>query len=77
MHSNKELAEDVKDKFYEDLISLVSKVSDNELVMTGLDLNEHVGKDGSGYDGIHGGFGYGVRNLEGERILEMELADIM
>ena len=47
----KGLGESVKDKFYEDLISLVSKASKNELVMIGSDLNQHVGEDASGYDG--------------------------
>ena len=76
MHCNKVLADDVKGKFYKDLISLVSKVSENELLMNGLDLNRHVGKE-SVYCGVHGAFRYGVRNLEGERILEMGSANIM
>ena len=71
MHCNKVLADDVKGKFYKDLISLVSKVSENELLMNGLDLNRHVGKE-SVYCGVHGAFRYGVRNLEGERMLEMD-----
>ena len=65
------LAEDTKDKFYKNLISLISKVSQNELVMIVGDLKELVRKDARGYNKIHRGFGYGVRNLEGERILEM------
>ena len=68
------LGEDVKDKFCEDLISLVSKVGRNELIMIGGDLNGHVGKNASGYDGIHGDFGYGVRNLEEKRMFEMRSA---
>ena len=65
------LAEDVKDNFYKDLISLFSKVGENEQVILGGDLNRHVGKAVNGYDGIHGGFGCGVGNIEGERIHEM------
>ena len=61
------LAEDVKDKSSKDLISFVSKVGENELVIHDI----HVGKDANGYDGIRGGFVYGVRNLEGERIIEI------
>ena len=38
--------------------------------MLGGDLNGHVGKENDGYEGVHGGQGYGVRNTEGERILE-------
>ena len=53
------------------MISLFFKVSENELVMIDGDFNGHVGKDASGYDGIQSDFGYGVRNLEGEKILEM------
>ncbi|MBJ5565721.1 hypothetical protein JGG61_23040, partial [Salmonella enterica subsp. enterica serovar London] len=34
------------------------------------DLNGHVGVKSDGYEGIHGGFGFGLRNSEGERILE-------
>ena len=49
--------------------SLLSKIGKNELVTLGGELNRHVGKDVNGYDGIQGGFRYGVRNLEGERIL--------
>ena len=35
------------------------------------DLNGHVGKISSGFEGLHGGHGYGVRNPEGTRILEL------
>lgn len=52
------------------MISRVSKVGENEQVILS-DLNRHVGKDANGYNGIHGGFGYGVRNLERERTYEM------
>ena len=43
------------------------------LIIAG-DLNGHVGKSTSGYSNVHGGFGYGTRNPEGERILEFCLA---
>jgi hypothetical protein len=33
------------------------------------DLNRHVGSIRVGFDGAHGGFGYGSRNQEGEGIL--------
>ena len=35
------------------------------------DLNGHVGKTSDGFEGIHGGKGFGVRNSEGTRILEL------
>ena len=38
--------------------------------MVGGDLNGHVGRSIDGFEGIHEGYGYGVRNGDGERILE-------
>jgi hypothetical protein len=40
----------------------------------GGDLNGHVGSTRVGFDGVHGGFGYGSRNQEGEGILNITLA---
>jgi len=34
------------------------------------DMNGHIGSSNVGYDGTHGGFGYGSRNVDGSRILE-------
>jgi len=34
------------------------------------DLNGHVGTNVDGYDGVHGRYGFGERNTDGERILE-------
>jgi hypothetical protein len=34
----------------------------------------HVGSTRVGFDGVHGGFGYGSRNQEGEGILNFVLA---
>ena len=34
------------------------------------DMNGHIGSSNVGYDGTHGGFGYGPRNADGSRILE-------
>ena len=39
------------------------------MVLVG-DLNEHVGRGSDGYERVHGGFGYGIRNMEGKTILE-------
>ena len=33
-------------------------------------MNGHNGSSNAGYDGTHGGFGYGSRNTDGSRILE-------
>jgi len=34
------------------------------------DMNGHIRISNVGYDGTHGGFGYGSRNADGSRILE-------
>ena len=34
------------------------------------DMNGHVGSSNAGYEGTHGGFGYGSRNADCSRILE-------
>ena len=34
-------------------------------------MNRHVGGDVDAYGGVHGGMGFGTRNAEGERILEL------
>ena len=40
------------------------------MFVVGGDLNGHVGTNVDGYDGVHGGYGFGERNADGERILE-------
>ena len=63
----------IKDAFYDLLCSAVNKVSGETLVICG-DFNGHVGKVANGYEGVHGGHGYGLRNTKGERILEFVVA---
>jgi hypothetical protein len=52
----------------------VTSISPTELVVLDGDLNGHVGKCSDGYEGIHGGFGFDSRNVEGERIFEFSEA---
>jgi len=40
------------------------------MVMLADDMNGRVGSSNVGYDGMHGGFGYGDSNADGFRILE-------
>jgi len=40
------------------------------MVVLAGDMNGHDGSSNVGYDGMHGGFGYGDRNADGSRILE-------
>jgi len=52
------------------MFHLVSCVPQHEMVVLAGDVNGHVGSSNVGYDGTHGGFGYGDRNANGSRILE-------
>jgi len=51
------------------MFHLVSCIPHNERVVLAGDMNGHVGSSNVGYDGMHGGFGYGDRNADGSRIL--------
>ena len=63
------LSEYEKDTFFFNLLNCISIVP-TELLVCG-DLNGHVGKTSSGFEGVHGGHGCGVRNPEGTRILKL------
>ena len=51
--------------------------STDDLVMCFRDNNGHVGRHIDGFDGVHGGYGIGQRNMEGRMLLvfclEMEI----
>lgn len=62
----------------EDLLGALGKVirevgRDEELVVCG-DLNCHVGALAEGFESVHGGKGFGIRNVEGEMLLEFAVA---
>ena len=52
------------------MISVTGSITASELIVVGGDLNAHVGTNVDGYDGVHGGYGFGERNADGEQILE-------
>jgi hypothetical protein len=61
-------------QFWEELDALVSSVPLSENPFIGGDLNGHIGSTRVGFNGVHGGFGYGSRNQKGEGILNFSLA---
>ena len=63
------LEDSIKERFYDELIDVVTKLGESEIVIPCGDWNGHIGRRAMGYEGVHGGFGYGVRNT-GERLLE-------
>ena len=66
-HSGK--PDEEKESFWNKVFHLVSCIPQNEMVVFAGDMNGHIGSSNVGYDGTHGGFGYGSRNADGSRIL--------
>ncbi|WKY05395.1 hypothetical protein Q1695_005977 [Nippostrongylus brasiliensis] len=62
-------SEEVKDEFWALLHEKTAEIPSEEMVIVAGDLNGHVGISKEGFK-CHGGFGYGIRIEDGERILE-------
>ena len=45
------------------------------MLLLGCDFNGHVGEHSAGFEGVHRGSGYGMRNQDGLRILNFCVAD--
>uniref|UniRef100_A0A0P4W3B9 Endonuclease/exonuclease/phosphatase domain-containing protein n=1 Tax=Scylla olivacea TaxID=85551 RepID=A0A0P4W3B9_SCYOL len=63
--------EEEKEEFREKLEEYIESIARTELIVIAGDMNARVGESGNGYEGVHGGMGFGRRNVEGERLLEM------
>ena len=57
--------ESSKRQFWKNLDGLIRAVPSSEKLFIGGDLNGHVGTTSAGFEAVHGGFGYGVRNQGG------------
>lgn len=68
------LGEEEKKEFWEAFDEVIGGVGTEERVIVAGDWNGHVGKENTGYGGVHGGMGYGSRNEEGVRVLEAAVA---
>ncbi|XP_071728508.1 uncharacterized protein [Rutidosis leptorrhynchoides] len=68
------LGEEEKRRFWVSLNEVVRICPADHRLLIGGDLNGHIGTDSEGYTGVHGGFGYGVRNKEGRSILDFAVA---
>ncbi|KAJ4774896.1 Craniofacial development protein 2 [Rhynchospora pubera] len=72
------LSESIKIQFWEDLDGMIRSVRTTEKLFIGGDFNGHVGETSGGFERVHGGFGYGDRNQEGEDFLNLAIAyDLM
>lgn len=63
-----------KEEFWLSMLQLLSGIKEEESVFVGGDLNGHVGREADGFEGVHGGNGFGKRNKEGEMLLEFAVA---
>ena len=61
--------EEEKENFWNELFHLVSCIPQNEMVVLMGYMNGHVGSNSVGYDGTHGGYGFGDTNADGSRML--------
>ncbi|XP_071687763.1 uncharacterized protein [Rutidosis leptorrhynchoides] len=68
------LGEVEKRHFWESLDEVVRRCPTDQRLIIGGDLNGHVGTEVEGYAGIHGRFGYRIRNEEGRSILDLVIA---
>ena len=59
-----------KERFWNEVFYLVSCIPQNEMAAFAGDMNGHIRISNVGYDGTHGGFGYGSRNADVSTILE-------
>ena len=69
------LENNYKDKFYDQLQTVFTSIANNEIIVSCGDWNGHVGRTAVGYEDIHGGFGFGELNDDGERILDFAVAN--
>ena len=53
----------------------MARIPASEIFIPLRDWNGHVGADSNGFEEVHHGKGFGVRNVEGERLLEFALAN--
>lgn len=63
-----------KESFWEQFEEVLRAIPAAEVIIVGGDLNGHVGRAAETFDRVHGGFGYGRRNAEGENILRTCIA---
>ncbi|KAK6765461.1 hypothetical protein RB195_025398 [Necator americanus] len=64
-------SEEEKACFWKDLEQYVQSLENEEVFLIGGDFNRHVGSRKDGFEGCHGGYGFGARNDDGLRILDV------
>lgn len=62
-----------KEKFWNDFSNLMIKIPRGQELILGGDFNSPVGNNNRGCERVHGGWGHGKRNTEGETLLRIAL----
>ena len=65
------LSESEKDNLFSNLLSSTSVVPSEGILLVCSGQNGHVRKISSGFEGTLTGYGFGIRNSEGTRVLEL------
>ena len=60
-----------REAFYDELDDVIRSAPEGDYITVAGDFNGHVGQDRKGFERVHGGRGFGRRNQEGERIVEL------
>ncbi|XP_009768764.2 uncharacterized protein [Nicotiana sylvestris] len=68
------LGKEVKRLFWDDLDEVVHSILPSKKFVIGGDFNGHIGVIAKGYDEVHDGFGFGVRNEGGTSLLDFAKA---
>ena len=59
-----------KDQFYNEMASEWDLQNPDKMILGSGDYSRHVARRMDGFEGVHGGYGIGVRTIEGRRLLE-------
>ena len=66
--------EEEKESFWEEMDQELSEIPAEERMIIGGDMNGHIGSNRLGIERVHGGWGVGVSNAEGERLIDCSVA---
>ena len=66
--------ESLKEEFWREMDEIVQGIPGREDIVIGGDMNGHLGSNRTGYERVHGGYGFGERNYMGERVLDFAQA---
>ncbi|XP_047270405.1 craniofacial development protein 2-like [Capsicum annuum] len=68
------LDDEEKRRFWEDLDQMVRSIPSNEKLFIEGDFKGHIGSSSKGYDDVHEGYRFGVRNVEEVALLDFSQA---